>query len=381
MFGVVVIRARLTLQGLTLPRLFDSGTLHYYQYAHLYPNNGTKIIARSTTQDRMTQSAEYFLAGFFGLQWTQNATLELIIEGPHFNNSLAGYFRCDNANKGVSAGGTNATTQWVSVYLANATSRLQAMIPGFNWTLADSYNAQSMCAYETVALGYSAFCDLFTYEEWQGYEYSIDISFAGNNGFQSPTGRAVGIGYVQEILARLQHHLISTPTAQVNVTLDNMTSTFPLDQALNFDFSHDTNIMSILTAFGFTQFADFLPPTHIVARSLVVSHVTPFGARLDIEVIHAPAPVNANRSAVDVYLDGAPTAYVHFILNQRTLPLGRSFAACGQRDDGWCELGTFLEVQKESLALADYEYSCFGEYPAVPYGTIHNGMPQTNQTA
>lgn len=51
--------------------LFDSGVLHYYQYGHLYPNNGSKIIARSTTQDRMTQSAEYFLAGFFGLQWTQ----------------------------------------------------------------------------------------------------------------------------------------------------------------------------------------------------------------------------------------------------------------------------------------------------------------------
>jgi hypothetical protein len=44
--------------------LFDSGVLHQYQYGHLYPNNGTKIIARSTTQDRMTQSAEYFLAGF-----------------------------------------------------------------------------------------------------------------------------------------------------------------------------------------------------------------------------------------------------------------------------------------------------------------------------
>jgi hypothetical protein len=55
--------------------LFDSGTLHQYQYGHLYPNNGSKIIARSTTQDRMTQSAEYFLAGFFGLGWTQNGIL------------------------------------------------------------------------------------------------------------------------------------------------------------------------------------------------------------------------------------------------------------------------------------------------------------------
>lgn len=160
-------------------RLFDSGTLHYYQYGHLYPNNGSKIIVRSTTQDRMTQSAEYFLAGFFGLGWTQNATLELIIEQLLFNNSLAGYEYCNNSNTGVSTGGTNASAQWTNVYLVHATKRLQKMIPGYNWTVTDSYNAQSMCAYETVALGYSSWCGLFTFDEWEGYEYSVDLSFAG----------------------------------------------------------------------------------------------------------------------------------------------------------------------------------------------------------
>jgi len=124
--------------------LFDSGVLHYYQYGHLYNNNGSKIIARSTTQDRMTQSAEYFLAGFFGLQWTQNATLELAIEATTgiWNNTLAGYDNCNNSNAGVSAGGTNASTAWYNVYLANATARLAPLAPGFNWTIADTYNAQ-----------------------------------------------------------------------------------------------------------------------------------------------------------------------------------------------------------------------------------------------
>ncbi|KAI7648651.1 phosphoglycerate mutase-like protein, partial [Hortaea werneckii] len=242
--------------------LFDSGTLHQYMYGHLYPNNGSKIIARSTTQDRMTKTAEYFLAGFFGLDWPSNATLVLAIEGSDstWNNSLAGYDNCPNSNKPVNAGGNNATMEWYNIYLADATERLRPHAPGFNWTVTDTYNAQSMCAYETVALGYSAFCDLFTFEEWQGYEYSVDLYFAGGYGFQSPTGRAVGIGYVQEILARLQHHVIDRPVAQINLTLDNNTATFPLDQTLNFDFSHDTNIMAILTAFGFTQFAPFLPP-------------------------------------------------------------------------------------------------------------------------
>jgi hypothetical protein len=347
-------------------------------YGHLYPNNGSKIIARSTTQDRMTQSAEYFLAGFFGLQWTQNATLELIIEQNTFNNSLAGYYQCPNANLPVSAGGTNASAQWASVYLANATARLQPLIPGFNWTVTDTYNAQSLCAYETVALGYSAFCGLFTYEEWQGYEYSVDISFAGNNAFQSPTGRGVGIGWVQELLARLQHHTINGPDVNVNYTLDGMTSTFPTNQALNFDFSHDTNIMSILTAFGFTQFNQLLPATKMIPHDLVVSHMEPFGARLDIEVIDAPKPVSASRTLGGAQYDttGGPTQYIHFILNQRTLPLGKSFPACGSRTDGWCELSTFLSVQAKMLNASQYEHACFGSYPAVPYGTLVDGVPQ-----
>lgn len=248
-------------------------------------------------------------------------------------------------------------------------------------TTTDSYNAQSLCAYETVALGYSAFCGLFTYAEWEGYEYSVDIAFAGNNAFQSPTGRAVGIGYVEEIMARLQHHVISEPTAQINTTLDGNNLTFPTNQSLNFDFSHDTNIMSILTAFGLTQFATYMPADHILPnRPLIVSHMEPFGARLDIEVINTPAPLNETRCEGAHYTAGGPTTYIHFILNQRTLPLGVSFPECGERDDGWCELTTFLEVQSSKLEQSQYAYACNGKYPAYPYGTITDGAPLTNET-
>lgn len=131
--------------------------------------------------------------------------------------------------------------------------------------------------------------------------------------------------------------------------------------------------MGILTAFGFTQFSAFLPDTaYPGSHNLTVSHLEPFGARLDMEVIKTPKPLGGNR----VYLDGGETTYVHFILNQRTLPLGVSFAACGERVDGWCELGAFLQATANATELAEYDYSCNGVYPAVPYGSITNGVPQ-----
>ena len=101
----------------------------------------------------------------------------------------------------------------------------------------------------------------------------------------------------------------------------------------------------------------------------------PFGARLDIEVINATAPVCADRSRSEQYEEGPPTTYVHFILNQRTLPLHKSFPACEYRDDGWCDLKTFLEVQKNSYAESQYDYACNGNYPVKPYGSYSNGAP------
>lgn len=162
----------------------------------------------------------------------------------------------------------------------------------------------------------------------------------------------------------MQHHVLSTPTAQINTTLDNNTLTFPINQALNLDFSHDSQIISVLVAFGLIQFADHLPTTHISSpREFIMSHLMPFAGRLDIEIIRAPAPVNPDRGNVKkVYLDGEPTSYVHFVLNQRTVPLGRSHGECGERDDGWCELGVFLEVMERQVERAEYEFACFGEY-------------------
>jgi hypothetical protein len=356
--------------------MFDSGVLHYYQYGQLY-NTSTKIVARTTTQDRMLKSAEYFMAGFFGLEWTNNATLEVIIEQNGFNDTLAGYYQCPGSNNPPATTGNNATLAWEAIYLANATARFAALIPGYNWTLADTYAAQTLCPYEEVAYGYSAFCDLFTYDEWLGFEYSIDLNFAGNNMFQSPTGRAVGIGYVQETLARLNNMTLTATNTNANISLDNNTVTFPLNQSLYFDFSHDTNIAGILTAFGLTQFAPLLPTTGIVSnRSLIVSHMEPFGARLDIEVIKAPFPVSSNRSVANPYItNGTATTYIHFILNQRTIPLGQSFPGCGQRDDGWCEFGAFMNATKPALATSQYNFACFGNYSAVPYGNITNGAP------
>ena len=114
--------------------LFQNGIQQYYKYGRMY-NTSSKILIRSTTQDRMVKSAEYFAIGFFGQQWTQNASLLLTIDQSHFNDSLAGYNNCPNANNFRSEGGDNASVIWENSYLKDAQSRFQALSKGYNWTI------------------------------------------------------------------------------------------------------------------------------------------------------------------------------------------------------------------------------------------------------
>jgi hypothetical protein len=186
-------------------------------------------------------------------------------------------------------------------------------------------------------------------------------------------GRAVGLGYVQETLARLtKTPLPSNTGSQINTTLHASNTTFPLDQTLYFDFSHDSNILSVLTAFGLTQLSDdFDPKVAPKKHNLTISHLTPFASRLDIEVIRTPSPINEKRK----HVKGPETEYVHFILNQRTLPLGWSLSECGLRKDGWCELDTFVKAVRKEIEKVDFEHACFGNYTKPKFGEVRDGMP------
>jgi hypothetical protein len=208
---------------------------------------------------------------------------------------------------------------------------------------------------------------------------AITVNFCRFNpliiAFQSPTGRAVGIGWVNELIARLTGvQPNSSLITNENSTLDDNPKTFPLNQTLYFDFTHDTNIMGVITALGITQFAQYLPPTGPPPeQQLIVSHMEPFGARMVLEKIQCSSPVPADRSSTST--TGPATTYMHMMLNQRTIPLFPSYALCGSRADGWCEFNAYLESLAPLNAEANFNFACFGNYSALPYGSINNGAP------
>jgi hypothetical protein len=105
--------------------------------------------------DRFTNmcfSSLHFAAGFFGVQSYTSDYHQLIeIEASGFNSTLAPYEVCPNANNNISSFGNVQSSKWIAQYLAPAQARLSPFIQGFNLTVTDVYNMQTLCPYEVRA--------------------------------------------------------------------------------------------------------------------------------------------------------------------------------------------------------------------------------------
>lgn len=234
---------------------------------------------------------------------------------------------------------------------------------------------QSICAYETNYIGHSDFCPFFTEEEWEGFENTLDILYYYNNGWGNPTGRSQGIGYVQELIARIKHEFIPSSNSSVNSTLDDNPEQFPLGQPFYADFSHDSTIIAVLTALSLDYFhvsptLTDVPPDP--KQPFILSHLTPFGSRLITEVLGCasddPSPVTYPRTQyypTQYGYDPANATYkfIRMRLNDGILPLDTiRGGACKGRSDGLCAMDLFLKSQEDSYALSNYNFACFGNY-------------------
>ncbi|KAF3766028.1 phosphoglycerate mutase-like protein [Cryphonectria parasitica EP155] len=370
------------------------------QYNASFPNGTArpKPVLRTTSQSRITNSQINWALGFFGtsFQVTPDPTLAnftapfdvvTITEGGTENNTLAAYDSCfnDYDYPVVEMGDLDLET-YIPKYLAAATARLSQYVPsGFDWTANDTYAMQSICAYENAYIGDSQFCGFFALDEWAGFELTLDTEYYYDYSWGNPTGRAQGIGYLQELLARLQKQYIDVSSTSVNSTLTDNPTTFPLDQAFYADFSHDDIIISVLTAMSMDYFKDApdftqYPPDP--ERKFILSNLTPFGARLVTEVIGCTSPSPAvnpyystvySRTANGYNAGNATYKFIRQRLNNGILPLDSiRGGACEGRTDGLCPMTDFIDSQTNSTNLANYQYACFGNY-SISYDEVLAG--------
>ncbi|OGM51096.1 phytase [Aspergillus bombycis] len=351
---------------------------------NVYPN-GTrrpKPSFRTTNKQRVSESARWWLTGFFGPGHANTSyNLVVIPEGDGLNNTLAAEHSCPGDLKE----GTHASEKFIPTMIKDPLARLKKYFPGdFNLTTSDVLAMMNLCPYEFATLGSSSFCRLFTEQEWADFAYHLDMRLYGASAFGSPTGRAQGIGYILELAARLEERLITSSDTSINTTYDSDAATFPFHQPLYMDMTHDKVIIGTTTALGL-QYFNYGPRgmpskvAHAVPRTFRLNKVAPFGARLISEVWTCPeeARIEVLDSTLYVNPDLSDTQnttdYIRFVLNGAPLPTS-NLVGCEHSTNGFCKVTNFLNAVPILKKKAMYQQACYGNFK--PGHQVGDGRPE-----
>lgn len=187
-----------------------------------------------------------------------------------------------------------------------------------------------LCPFNTVASPngtISAFCNLFSETEWHQYNYYETLNKYYGYSYGNPLGPTQGVGFTNELIARLTNKPVVDHTS-TNSTLDDNPATFPLGRQLYADFSHDNDMTAIFSALGLYNGSAPLPNNTVVeaqqADGYSAAWTVPFAARAYFEKLQCI---------------GQQEEFVRVIINDRVLPLTQ----CNGDRFGRCKLSAFVD--------------------------------------
>ncbi len=168
----------------------------------------------------------------------------------------------------------------------------------------------------------------------------MDLDKYYGTGYGQPLGAVQGVGYVNELLARLTGHrsYATNDETQVNQTLAASPESFPLGRRIYADFSHDNQITAILAALGLKKDPEALAATGPRAGQVwVTSEVVPFGGNLVTE-----------------RLTCGKKEYVRMLINdQLQIP---TFCEGYDKKTGLCSVASFVKSQAYSTSNGNGDY-------------------------
>ncbi|KAM5370565.1 hypothetical protein ACJZ2D_008498 [Fusarium nematophilum] len=318
-------------------QMVDSGKAFYVRYIGLAEK--TEPFIRASGSDRVIMSSHNFTQGFYlsrgesGDDYVDD--ILIIPETPGVNNTLSHGSCASFEDDSAPGDNQRAEAAWGERFLPEIQERLNKNLPGVNLTLEETIYLMDLCPFTRVntpgGAGHSKFCDLFAKDDWRSYDYYLTLSKYYEYGNGNPMGPTQGVGYVNELIARLTQQPVVDDTT-TNTTLDSSPDTFPLDRALYADFSHDNSMVSIFSALGLYNETGMLPTDHIVpalnAHGYSSAWVVPFGARMYVEKLECDASGGEKGDE-----------YVRVLVNDRVMPL----ETCRGDEFGRCRLDDFVE--------------------------------------
>lgn len=361
--------------------LFNLGWKIFNQYGS--KNHTMEPFLRTTSQERVEMSARYWAAGYEAASRCKDVALEdlamndcrpdgkdhtdpefaphVIIDEDNPSNNTLSHGLCTAFEFGnASSVGSEAAAPFLLSFTEPIARRMnkemQLDTTDFELGALEVLYLMDLCPFETVATfnashaasyilpQHSKFCHLFTEVEWEQYGYYQSLTKFYGYGPGNSLGPTQGVGYVNELIARLTQTPVKDHT-NTNSTLDGNNATFPLDRVLYADFSHDNDMLSIFSAlrlFDTTAYLDkYKVMTPEETGGFSAAWAVPFSARLVVEKMQCPDSWNGQEKE----------QVVRVVMNDRVVPLWW----CGGDQLGMCTVSKFVEGLKWARKGGDWE--------------------------
>lgn len=311
------------------------------KYDHLYDGNSTLPIF-SAGQARVVASARAFGQGFFGVNYTDLASLQILPEkATRGANTLTGTDACVNYNSSTY---DYIVNEFDASYLTKAALRLNIESPGFNISKNDVNALLSYCGFELNVRGFSPICEVFTREELINFAYQKSLNYYYENGpgYHEVTG-AIGFLYANNTYTLMEENTS-------NMTLS---------------FSHDSDIFYFTTALGLFDGEYDLSPKYVdFQHPFRVSDMVPMGARLVHEKLQCKD-----------YATNKTEPYVRVLLNDAVIPL----PDCQDGPGFSCSLDGYKSVIEERLGNSSYVEACGVNSTYPQYSSFYWDWEQTTK--
>ncbi|KAH8172699.1 histidine phosphatase superfamily (branch 2) domain-containing protein [Sarocladium implicatum] len=273
-------------------QMVDSGERFYQRYQHLAKHE--EPFVRAAGSQRVIDSATNFTKGYYearGKGAVEDPRDVLVVPEGNGSNNTMDHGTCTAFEEGpASKTRERMQSAWKAIWVLPITARLNHKLPGANLTLDETIYMMDLCPFHVVASPkgdkLSPICSLFSKTEWRSYDYFMSLDKWYGYGQGNPLGPTQGVGYVNELIARLTGKPVEDSTS-TNSTLDSSPETFPLDRKLYADFSHDNLMASVHAALGLYNQTANLPVDRKVAPEKAggfsAAWTVPFAGRMYVE--------------------------------------------------------------------------------------------------
>ena len=151
----------------------------------------------ASDSERVIDTAKYFGAGFFGIDWSEKADLYVIPETPDRGaDTLTPGRTCYNYRENVDRRGHDYGYRMMdmvrSTYEPAIARRLARQNPEMVFAEGEIFTMQILCGFELIAKGSSQWCDIFTKDEMESFEYARDVIHYYRAGPGNPYSASMG---------------------------------------------------------------------------------------------------------------------------------------------------------------------------------------------